>query len=570
MIWALIEVVLPMLLTFLFGLLIGRLWWQRHKTHFEQQSIDHAGVSGSSVLSAHSDAEDIKDDDLQSGRFMQEQALAKELTSANASIRSLVAELDVTRTRLQSCESQLAASGIAEVAVISAGGTDSAEHVSDNLSDSGSTAVEQLRLLQQNYQELETSRSIDKAELAKKDHLEARLNNVNKELTESKSELADAKKTVGQLQAEVEVLKQAGSDDAQRNSGDRVSNRTNKRDSEIAQLKAHIAEITPAAEQARDYQSQVAALQAQLQQAESRTRKVEQSGERIDKLDSQLHSRLADELEKAQQRILELEQKASESVDKSADLVRIRSRVATLESELGEANSRAEDADKLQRRVTDLQNMLKGSEVKVTKERLIEAEAQLRIANNRVAEQQQTITRLQIDSGDSNDAIASFDSKDGAHLESQATLSVRRQRGAGLAGADVERSKEQANGRSANGPCLDAKPTEDSASTGETRLPAWHAGVTRFGTPAARHKDDLKVIRGIGPVLEKTLNEAEIQTWDQLAALQKDEVQLIEQSMDFPGRMTREKWVEQAAELISLYPGIDGRPSGKKLLPKKQ
>ena len=70
-------------------------------------------------------------------------------------------------------------------------------------------------------------------------------------------------------------------------------------------------------------------------------------------------------------------------------------------------------------------------------------------------------------------------------------------------------------------------------------------------------------------MLERTLNDADIQTWEQLAALNADEITLIEQSIDFPGRMTREQWVEQATELVAMYPDIDNRPRGKNLLPKK-
>jgi len=175
-----------------------------------------------------------------------------------------------------------------------ADGSDSVEKEggSSRVADAeNSAAIHQLQQLRQKYQELETSQSIDKAELARKDHLESRLNNLTRELTENKSELAEAKKTAAQLQAEIDALTQAESAGSRQSVAPVSDGHDSSRSDEIAQLKTQLAEITPAAEQARDYQSQVAALQAKLQQSESRVRQIEQSGERIDQLDSQLHSR---------------------------------------------------------------------------------------------------------------------------------------------------------------------------------------------------------------------------------------------------------------------------------------
>ena len=668
MIWALIEVVLPMLLTFLFGLLVGWILWRRYRYSESNVSTDAADSEGQVLEFSRTEyiggdpgspdsvsSDEIDRDDQQStaadfpagqpssgelslaqqSRSRQELALAKELTAANASIRSLVAELDVTRTRLQSSESRLLESGREVTGATGSASTPGSSAVNDaivkdnalkddSLKDDAlgeaalqdttahsatgtsecavcNTTREQLTRLQQKYQVLETSQSIDKAELAKKDHLESRLSNLTRELNDSKIELADAKKLASRLQAEVaQLTTEVSAGRAQ------AASRANLAESvdphtEIVQLQSRLAEITPAAEQVKDYQSQVAALQARLQQSEARVRQIEQSDQRIDQLDSQLQSRLADELEKSQQQIQDLELKASQSNNKAAELVRMRSRIATLESELGDANSRAEDSEKLQRRVTDLESMLKGSQVKIVNERLVETEAQLRIANNRVAEQQRQLSRLQthevigdeVDNAGSDgnhntdDKIArkqtgNVDSIAGRSSRLAASIDDHQQEGnddasdvgGGRLSADLtiehnvlpagkDTDSEGASNRKI-GDIATQKQAKEAANT-----PVWQAGVTRFGTPAARHKDDLKVIRGIGPVLERTLNESEIQTWEQLAALSPDEIELIEKSIDFPGRMTRERWVEQATELVELYPDTDDRPSGRNLLPKK-
>ncbi|MGH1421552.1 MAG: 50S ribosomal protein L21 [Hyphomonas sp.] len=60
--------------------------------------------------------------------------------------------------------------------------------------------------------------------------------------------------------------------------------------------------------------------------------------------------------------------------------------------------------------------------------------------------------------------------------------------------------------------------------------------------------DDLKKISGVGPVLEKKLNEAGIYFFSQIAALTAPQIEELEEEMSFPGRIERDDWVKQAAE----------------------
>lgn len=64
-------------------------------------------------------------------------------------------------------------------------------------------------------------------------------------------------------------------------------------------------------------------------------------------------------------------------------------------------------------------------------------------------------------------------------------------------------------------------------------------------------RDDLKLIKGIGPVLERRLNELGIRTLADLAALSPERVKEIDAAIDFPGRVERERWIEQAKELLA-------------------
>jgi len=63
-------------------------------------------------------------------------------------------------------------------------------------------------------------------------------------------------------------------------------------------------------------------------------------------------------------------------------------------------------------------------------------------------------------------------------------------------------------------------------------------------------KDDLKLISGIGPVLEGKLNGAGITTYQQIAALTDDEIERLESEViNFSGRIHRDDWIGQAKTL---------------------
>jgi NADH-quinone oxidoreductase subunit E len=70
--------------------------------------------------------------------------------------------------------------------------------------------------------------------------------------------------------------------------------------------------------------------------------------------------------------------------------------------------------------------------------------------------------------------------------------------------------------------------------------------------PRNNAADDLKLIYGIGPVLEKTLNKLGIWHFDQIATWKVEHVKWIDQQLeDFRGRAERDKWIDQARKLAS-------------------
>ncbi|MEM7277619.1 MAG: hypothetical protein AAF385_05785 [Pseudomonadota bacterium] len=64
-------------------------------------------------------------------------------------------------------------------------------------------------------------------------------------------------------------------------------------------------------------------------------------------------------------------------------------------------------------------------------------------------------------------------------------------------------------------------------------------------------RDDLKLIRGVGPVLEKTLNKLGIFRFAQIAAFNQTDIERISENLpQFPGRIQRDGWIEQARKLL--------------------
>ncbi|MCZ4273029.1 30S ribosomal protein S2 [Maritalea porphyrae] len=61
--------------------------------------------------------------------------------------------------------------------------------------------------------------------------------------------------------------------------------------------------------------------------------------------------------------------------------------------------------------------------------------------------------------------------------------------------------------------------------------------------------DDLKKISGVGPVLEGKLNELGIYTYAQVAAFTQDDITNVDERLSFKGRIDRDGWLAQAAEL---------------------
>lgn len=68
--------------------------------------------------------------------------------------------------------------------------------------------------------------------------------------------------------------------------------------------------------------------------------------------------------------------------------------------------------------------------------------------------------------------------------------------------------------------------------------------------------DDLKRISGIGPTIERTLNDLGIYRFAQIAAFTPENIVWVDRHLRFKGRIEREEWVGQARTLIAEREGL--------------
>ncbi|MFT7146168.1 MAG: large subunit ribosomal protein L21 [Yoonia sp.] len=75
------------------------------------------------------------------------------------------------------------------------------------------------------------------------------------------------------------------------------------------------------------------------------------------------------------------------------------------------------------------------------------------------------------------------------------------------------------------------------------------APKTKAAPAAAAGSDDLKALSGVGPALEKKLHAAGVTSFAQIAAWTEADVAAMDEKLSFKGRIDREGWIAQAAEL---------------------
>ncbi len=72
------------------------------------------------------------------------------------------------------------------------------------------------------------------------------------------------------------------------------------------------------------------------------------------------------------------------------------------------------------------------------------------------------------------------------------------------------------------------------------------AAATKFYKTAPAKVDDLKLISGVGPKLEVTLNEIGVYQYAQVAVWKAADIKKVDDQLKFKGRIVRDDWMSQA------------------------
>jgi len=132
----------------------------------------------------------------------------------------------------------------------------------------------------------------------------------------------------------------------------------------------------------------------------------------------------------------------------------------------------------------------------------------------------------------------------GAPKVSEAKAESERLKADAAANADGEPNR--AMRETATGAESPAGKVDGGAAAGGKRQPR-----KLFEAPAGTAADDLKLISGVGPVLERNMNAVGITTWAQVARLTPEQIAAVEGELGFKGRVLRDKWLEQADALAT-------------------
>ncbi|XDA96790.1 endonuclease [Sulfitobacter sp. LCG007] len=108
-----------------------------------------------------------------------------------------------------------------------------------------------------------------------------------------------------------------------------------------------------------------------------------------------------------------------------------------------------------------------------------------------------------------------------------------------------------AEAASAPEPVSQPEPTPGHATAAAADAAKEEREPALMQSPKGGSEDDLKLISGVGPKLEETLNGLGIWHFDQIAAWDASEVAWVDSRLRFKGRIERDDWIGQAKTLAA-------------------
>jgi NADH-quinone oxidoreductase subunit E len=107
------------------------------------------------------------------------------------------------------------------------------------------------------------------------------------------------------------------------------------------------------------------------------------------------------------------------------------------------------------------------------------------------------------------------------------------------------------------------KPAAKAAKPAEPAAPVAEKKPRTMAAPRKAGADDLKLIGGVGPKLEQTLNELGFWHFDQVAKWTAEEIAWVDSRLKFKGRIERDDWIGQAKILAEGGETEFSRKAGK-------
>jgi small subunit ribosomal protein S2 len=95
-----------------------------------------------------------------------------------------------------------------------------------------------------------------------------------------------------------------------------------------------------------------------------------------------------------------------------------------------------------------------------------------------------------------------------------------------------------------------ARPRERKGGGAGRGRPRPKPVMTPLFDPPEGEPDDLKKIQGVGPTIEEKLNDLGVTKLAQIANLSEEDIERIDEALNFKGRITRDDWVGQAKSLL--------------------
>ena len=137
--------------------------------------------------------------------------------------------------------------------------------------------------------------------------------------------------------------------------------------------------------------------------------------------------------------------------------------------------------------------------------------------------------------------IERFQQRNAEAEELEQELSAARERIDALEGMDGSDQTRVDPDALTDGMDASNEPIDDAAAEEED-----DAEQEQYDTP----RDDLKKIKGVGPAIEKTLNEMGISRFDQIAQMSEYDIDRVAHRLKgFRSRIYREDWIGQARDL---------------------